>query len=91
MQLLQRPKCWFVRFANWFAHTPVAPNSDAQFEPVFTPWIHIWEEHFRYEEGLLQPVSPEARGTVRILRLNEPERVAERQQLMLVGLYPPPT
>ncbi len=40
-------------------------------------WIR-WAEHFRTEEAYIVPLTAEGEATVRLLRLNAPERVAER-------------
>jgi hypothetical protein len=34
------------------------------------------------------PLTPEARVTVIILQLNEPERLLERERLVTLGYYP---
>jgi hypothetical protein len=39
------------------------------------------------DEATIRPLTPEARVTVRILRLNDAGRVAERKRLLEVGLY----
>ena len=49
--------------------------------PLFNPRKQVWREHFRFENGLIVPLTPEARTTIFILLLNEPNRVAERQRL----------
>lgn len=56
--------------------------------PFFNPRQQEWAEHFRLEQAEIIPLTPEARVTVRIFRLNDADRVAERQALMNVGLYP---
>lgn len=56
--------------------------------PFFNPRQQEWAEHFRLEQAEIIPLTPEARVTVRIFHLNDADRVAERQALMNVGLYP---
>lgn len=56
--------------------------------PLFNPRTQRWEDHFQLEEATIQPLTPEARVTVRILHLNDEDRVAERQVLMHAGFYP---
>lgn len=58
----------------------------ALLTPFFHPRRQVWSDHFLLERGVLHPLTPEARVTVVILRLNDPERVAERQQLYRAGL-----
>jgi len=59
-----------------------------QLTPFFDPRRQQWAEHFRLEQAEIIPLTPEARVTVRILRLNDADRMAERQALLNVGLYP---
>lgn len=54
----------------------------------FNPRQQRWDEHFRLEMAEIVPLTPEARVTVRILRLNDADRVVERQALQNAGLYP---
>lgn len=58
--------------------------------PFFNPRTDLWRAHFRYVAGELKPLSGEARVTIKILRLNDPERIAERVRLSQVGLYKVP-
>ena len=55
--------------------------------PFFNPRSQVWSSHFVWDEAVIRPLTPEGRVTVRILRLNDSERVAERQRLKAVGLY----
>lgn len=51
-----------------------------QLVGFFNPRLHNWEDHFVLERGKIQPLTPEARVTVKILRLNDETRVVERQK-----------
>lgn len=53
----------------------------------FNPRIHTWGDHFKLEGGIISPLTPEARVTVKILRINDEDRVLERIQLSEIGLY----
>jgi hypothetical protein len=55
--------------------------------PFFNPRIHAWEDHFELKEAEIRPLTPEARVTVKIFRLNDEERVVERLHLLATGLY----
>ena len=55
--------------------------------PFFYPRNDRWSAHFRRVEGMLLPRSPKGRVTTRVLRLNTPERVAERVLLVAAGRY----
>lgn len=55
--------------------------------PFFNPRIHIWRDHFELEGAIIRPLTPEGRVTVKILRLNDEDRLLERSYLMETGLY----
>jgi hypothetical protein len=50
--------------------------------PFYNPRTQVWTDHFELQEGLLLPLTAEARVTVKILRLNDEDRVLERQMLL---------
>ncbi len=50
--------------------------------PLYNPRTQNWGEHFRlHEDGTIAGLTAEGRATVRLLELNEPERVQERATL----------
>lgn len=49
-----------------------------QLTPLFNPRTQQWHEHFRYEDGVIIPLTPEGRVTAVLLRLNDSERVQDR-------------
>ncbi|HSN78690.1 MAG TPA: HNH endonuclease [Anaerolineae bacterium] len=53
--------------------------------PLFNPRQDEWPEHFVIEEGLIIPLTPIGRVTVRLLQFNTPPRVEERRLLLLAG------
>jgi len=50
--------------------------------PLYNPRAQNWEDHFELKDALIQPRTAEGRVTVKILRLNDEERLIERRQLM---------
>ena len=56
--------------------------------PFYNPRTQRWQDHFRLEGASIQPLTPEARVTVKILRLNDARRIEERERLMTLELYP---
>jgi hypothetical protein len=52
----------------------------------FNPRIHDWRNHFELDGAMIRPLTPEARVTVKILRLNDEQRVIERMRLIKSGL-----
>jgi hypothetical protein len=57
------------------------------FSFFFNPRTQIWLEHFALEGALISPLTAEGRVTVTIFRLNDEERVIERERLIARGLY----
>ncbi len=55
--------------------------------PFFNPRTQAWAVHFAWEGATIQPLTSEGRVTVTILRLNDADRIAERQRLLAAGLY----
>lgn len=48
------------------------------FSFLFNPRTQQWDEHFKFEELQIVGLTPEGRTTVRLLQLNNDERLAER-------------
>lgn len=61
------------------------PRND-KLTPLYNPRTQMWDEHFRYEQGEIVPLTPEGRVTEFLLRFNEKTRVQERIALR-VGEY----
>jgi HNH endonuclease len=59
---------------------------DGSLVPFFNPRSQKWNEHFRFEGATITPLTAEARVTVKILQLNAPERLIERQYLIAMNL-----
>ena len=55
--------------------------------PFFNPRTQDWSKHFGLEKGAIRALTAEARVTVKILRFNDEEHIAERQRLIEFGLY----
>jgi hypothetical protein len=58
------------------------------FTRFFNPRTDSWAAHFRLAAAIIEPISAVGEATVRILRFNDPERVAEREELVAQGRYP---
>lgn len=56
--------------------------------PLFHPRHNRWSHHFRVTGSSIEPLSSIGSVTVRLLRLNAPERLAERRLLQERGAYP---
>lgn len=55
---------------------------------LFNPRRHKWPRHFRWNGPLLVGRTPIGRVTIHVLALNDPLRVALRQELIDEGLFP---
>jgi hypothetical protein len=58
--------------------------------PLFNPRTQRWNEHFQIDNlsAGLQPLTPEARVTVELLRLNSHEQIETRLLLLELNQYP---
>jgi len=56
--------------------------------PLFNPRKQDWFDHFSVSEGLLIPKSDTGNATIKLLRLNEINRILERMDLIKAGLFP---
>ena len=56
--------------------------------PFYNPRTQAWQEHFELDGAAIYALTPQGRVTVKILRLNDVSRLTEREQLMLIELYP---
>jgi hypothetical protein len=61
-----------------------------QLTPLFQPRQDCWTDHFRFAGASLEPLTAVGRVTVRLLQLNQAERLEERKLLFRLGLLPPP-
>lgn len=55
--------------------------------PFFNPRTQNWHDHFELVGPLVEPLTPEGRVTVKILGINDSERVSERRPLIQAELY----
>jgi hypothetical protein len=63
-------------------------SETGQLTPLFNPRRDIWGEHFALDKAYIRPLTPVGRVTVRLLKLNDPERIRVRQALIAAGRYP---
>ena len=76
-------------FCNRYKGTDLGSldSETGQLTPFFNPRKHIWIKHFRLDDARILPLSAEGRVTVAILQFNHPDRMLEREQLILAGQY----
>jgi hypothetical protein len=58
------------------------------FVRLFHPRKHRWPDHFEVIEGALHPLSDLAAATIKVLDLNNINRILERLDLIEAGLFP---
>jgi len=63
------------------------PETD-KIIPLFHPRRDVWEDHFRLNGTIIEPLTPTGRVTVFILRLNDELRVRQRAALLSAKRYP---
>ncbi len=71
-------------------HTHAIDPLTGQIVPLYNPRIHIWEDHFGWDETyvLMLGISPIGRATIKKLRLNRDEVVNLRTLLVAADLHP---
>lgn len=57
---------------------------------LYNPRQHQWQEHFSIEEGRIVGLTSIGLATVSLLQMNLRDRVARRQAMIALGVYPPP-
>lgn len=57
--------------------------------PLFNPRTQIWSEHFELEQEKIVGQTPIGRATVDLLKLNDEDRLIERQEIIKAKCYPP--
>jgi hypothetical protein len=60
----------------------------SQIVPLFHPRRDRWLDHFRLVGATIEALTPAGRVTVRLLQLNHPDRVEERELMLRLGLLP---
>jgi hypothetical protein len=63
-------------------------TSAGEFSRFFNPRIDLWVTHFRLEGLVIVPATDVGEVTVRLLQLNDEERILERRILHQISRYP---
>lgn len=63
----------------------IDPDS-GEIVPLFHPRRDRWSDHFRLVADRIEPLTATGRVTVKLLQLNNPNRVEERELLVAAGL-----
>ncbi|HSZ58421.1 MAG TPA: HNH endonuclease signature motif containing protein [Tepidisphaeraceae bacterium] len=77
-------------FCNRFKGSDLGSVHPASQELVrfFNPRTDRWSQHFRLDGIQIVPLTDIGEVTVRILEMNHPDRLLEREQLLTLGRYP---
>lgn len=70
--------------------TAVDPQT-GESVPIYHPQIHLWREHFRWEDVRIAGLTPTGRATVAALQMNRPVVLAIRAEEKFFNRHPPPT
>lgn len=57
--------------------TSIDPKTE-EIVRLFSPRKDVWSEHFKIENGVFVGLTPNARATIRLLQINNPARIEER-------------
>jgi hypothetical protein len=58
--------------------------------PLYNPRQDRWDDHFRLNGAVIEPLTPIGRGTAMLLRFNDEQRVLLRAELLAADRYAPP-
>lgn len=64
----------------------IDPDS-GKLTPLFNPRLENWPMHFRFDNALIAPITDRARVTVKLLGINDLDRLTERALLLEAGVY----
>ncbi|MFV9506118.1 MAG: HNH endonuclease [Oscillochloridaceae bacterium umkhey_bin13] len=81
--------CWRCNRYKGSDLTSFDPHTGT-LTPLFNPRRAAWTDHFGLVEARIEGKTAEGRTTIQLLRLNAPERIAERQRLIGLGRFPIP-
>ncbi|MGB7892208.1 MAG: HNH endonuclease [Microcoleus sp.] len=65
----------------------IDPIND-EIVPLFNPRRLVWNEHFVLNDSRIEGITQIGQATARLLKLNAPNRILERQVLINQGRYP---
>jgi hypothetical protein len=87
---VERNLCLSCSYCNGYKGSDIAsldPQND-QLSRLFNPRTQKWSDHFRLNGAFIEPLTPEGRVTVFLLRMNDEMQVIERAGLIARGRYP---
>ena len=79
------PGCNLRKSNRVDAHDP----QTGELVPLFNPRVDCWQDHFRWDNYRVAPLTPIGRATVAALDLNHSRRIRIRQAEQRFNLFPP--
>ena len=64
------------------------PETDI-LQPIFNARAEVWSDHFAWDGGTIEGLTPIGRATINGLRINDPLRVRHRELLIELQVFPP--
>lgn len=88
-ETLEANLCLSCVDCNRYKGTDLASLDPLTREPVFLfhPRRDKWPDHFKLDGAGIEPITPAARATVKLLHINDIDRVGERAALLKLGRY----
>jgi hypothetical protein len=82
--------CWSCSTCNGYKGSDIASYDvlTKQLTPLYNPRIDKWQSHFTLDESVIAGLTPVGRVTIAILKLNETQRLIEREGLLQLSRYP---
>lgn len=79
-------------FCNYAKGTDIATviGEPERLVRLFNPRRDRWQDHFRLDGAYIVPLTEIGEATVKVLGLNHPLRIIERDLLIRAGRYPAP-
>jgi hypothetical protein len=66
--------------------TSIDPET-GEIVPLYHPRRERWVDHFQLQGALFLPLTPTGHVTIRLLQLNHPDRLEERELLLAIGIF----
>lgn len=65
----------------------VTDSETGQIVGLYNPRIHNWDDHFELDGALMKSKTSVGRVTIRLLRMNHPDQMNARRELLDAGLW----
>ena len=79
--------CVSCSLRKWARQVATDPDT-GEMAPLYNPREQAWEDHFRWEEEVIVPLTSTGRATVEALAMNRPVIIAIRREEAERGRHP---